>query len=114
MNRWARSALAISVGFAAGTAVFQAAGMEPLGVGGPVVLGSAEVDDYCRDMYGNESNAMLIGAGAYAWQCSTRTNDVFRFVEVDFDELCDHNFGGGAVSNNWDTSDPYAWECIEE
>ena len=114
MNRWARSVLAISVGFAAGTAVFQAAGLEPLGADGPVVLGSVEVDDYCREVFGDESNAMLLGAGAYAWRCSTRTNDVFRLVEVDFDDLCDRTYGDRAVSNNWDTNDPYAWECVEE
>lgn len=113
MRRSARSLLAVAVGFAGATAVFQAAGVDPLGGIGPVAIDETDMSDHCRDVYGPTSVAFLAGASAAGWRCSTRENNVFRLVEIDFDSICTGQFGDSMRANNTDPADPYSWECAE-
>lgn len=113
MNRASRSVLAIVVGFIGATVVFRAAGVETPGDEPPVVVGVVDKFAYCRSQYGAISNAILIGTNAYSWRCSDRQGGLFRLAELDFDEACSQRFGESVRANNWDESDPNAWECVE-
>jgi hypothetical protein len=114
VNRASRSVLAIGVGFIGATAIFRAAGIEPATTRPPEVVGEVDTFDYCRSLYGSTSNAVLIGTNAYSWRCSDRQNGLFRLVELDFDDACRERFGESARANNWNESNPYAWECVED
>lgn len=111
MNRLTRSALAIGVGFVGATAIFQAAGPESDDENGPTVAGQVNVFTYCREIYGTGASALLVGGNAFSWRCSSRPNGIFLLTEINFDEACALKYDGSA-SNNWDESDPYAWECL--
>jgi len=113
MNRISRSVLAVGVGFIGATAVFRAAGVEPTGEDALVVVGQVDIFAYCRSQYSYTSNAILVGASAYSWRCSDRRNGLFQLVELDFDHACRERFGGVVRANNWDETDPNAWECVE-
>ncbi len=113
MTHAGRSLLALGVGFIAATAIFRAAGVEPAVDNEPEVVGEVDTFAHCRELYGDDSNAMLVGTNAYSWRCSDRRNGFFQLVEIDFDEACKRRFGDAARSRNWDESNPYAWECVE-
>ncbi len=114
MNRASRSVLAICVGFIGATAVFRAAGVEPIDSGPPDVLGEVDPFAYCRSQFGETSNAVLVGTNAYSWRCVDRRNDLFLLVELDFNDACRDRFGEAVRADNWDGSNPYAWECVED
>lgn len=105
--------LAVAVGFGSATAVFQAAGLEPLGGTDPVMLDELDMGEHCRSVHGPTSNAMLVGADASSWRCSTRENEIFRLVEIDFDLICTTRFGESAHANIREPDDANSWECIE-
>lgn len=114
VNRASRSVLALGVGFVGATAIFQAAGVSPPGNDRAVVVGQIDTTAFCRSQFGDSSNAMLVGTSAYSWRCSDRSSGLFRLVEVDFTEACRALYGTSVRSNNWDESNPYAWECVED
>ena len=114
MSRTGRSLLALGVGFIAATAIFRAAGVEPAIDNEPEVVGEVDTFAHCRELFGADSNAMLVGTNAFSWRCSDRRNGFFQLVELDFDEACMLRYGDSARSRNWDELNPYAWECIED
>ncbi len=113
MSRTARVALAIVVGFlAAGAAIFAATTNTGDGDEEPVVLGGVDVFQYCLDVYGTNSQALIVGANAFGWRCSNRSSTPFQFEEVDFIALCATTYGGEVDARPTDPGDPYSWECI--
>jgi hypothetical protein len=102
------------VGFIGATAVFRAAGVEPPTSDPPEVVGEVDTFAYCRSLHGDTSNAVLVGTSAFSWRCTDRRNDLFQLVELDFDDACKKRYGESIRANNWDGSNPYAWECVED
>ena len=114
MNRASRSVLAVGVGFIGATVVFRAAGIEPADNDPPVVVGEVDTFAFCRSQYGDTSNAILVGTNAYSWRCTDRQGGLFRLAELNFEAACRERFGEAVSANNWDESNPYAWECVED
>lgn len=111
MNRLVRSMLALAVGFVGATAVFAAVARDSNSTGDPEVIGTVDVFDACRVLYGEESSAVLTVSNAYGWRCTDRPNGIFQLLDVDFGEACRSLFDDAAQPALTDESDPYAWVC---
>ena len=109
MNRAAASAIAFAVGFGGASIVFMAGGDG--GDDDPQLLGPLDLFDYCEQVYGTSSTAVLLGDTSYTWRCSYRPSGVFTTVEVEFDEACELQYGENAVAHTWDENVTSSWEC---
>lgn len=113
MNRVARSALALSVGFGGTAAVLRATNATNDAPTEPTVIGPMDVSRYCRSGFGDDAGAVLVGTNEYGWRCATRPNGLFELTEIDFDAACSALYGPGLEARNWEAGNAYAWECIQ-
>ena len=114
MSRTARIVLALVVGFVAAGAVIIAASVDRGDDDeGPVVRGTVDAFVHCEERYGPLSQALVVGSSAFGWNCTNRSNGLFRLEGIDFTELCRRAYGSEVEARARDHDDPYSWECIE-
>lgn len=69
-------------------------------------LGGVNMDEACRNEYGNQYFAELRGSGCSSWSCAY-LNFLVRGLSIDVPAQCARQYGGGvyawcnAGANNW-------------
>lgn len=75
------------------------------------VLGTIDLERYCRDLYGERAIPLLSRPVADGWQCAWRPNGIFDVEPIDIDDLCRLQYGDPSFAVSTDPTWPYSWEC---
>lgn len=73
------------------------------------VLGGIDVNSYCRDRFGNGSQAELVENTAWGWRCRIRQD----LVTLSMDNACRFQYKNPSVfARPGNPRDPYSWQCF--
>jgi hypothetical protein len=108
-----RGVIAFLIGFVGAVVVIQAIELarEDDGVT-RVVLGSLDVNLYCRSLQGEQMLAALVADTAFGWRCVGRRNGIWGEEAVNMHEACRVQFGPEALPETVDPAEPRSWVCV--
>lgn len=112
MNRWARGAAALGLGFGLTVLAIEieqhtSDHSDPPGT----ILGALDIVRHCTDEFGDRARAIHPNEGAYGWQCWVFVDGLLTSHPVDGDQGCARQYGGPAYAEASQVDDPNSWLC---
>jgi hypothetical protein len=108
-----RGVIAFLIGFAGAVVVIQAIDLAREGDDvNRVVLGSLDVDTYCRNLEGDQMLAALVGDSAFGWRCVGRRNGIWGEEVVNVNKACRMQFLPESFAETVNPAEPRSWVCV--
>lgn len=73
-------------------------------------LGGVNLNQYCRNRYGESARAVKVQNNAWGWRCKIEEDK----VSISMDHVCKVQYNNQrAYSRATDPNNPYSWKCFE-
>ena len=112
VKRAAKAVLALLFGYSATWVAFSASDSASSDEKRGALLGPLDFSAVCRELHGDEAEAIHLRLDAYGWRCFFTADRLYQQKEINIDQACSTLFDGDVYSKSWDVSSADSWECF--